>query len=57
MDHLIQQVKNLLESADPDISVVECTPSPQRTNAKIGSNPEAKPADPKSDNAPNTDCE
>jgi hypothetical protein len=31
MNRLIQQVKDLLEAADPDISVIECASPPHST--------------------------
>jgi hypothetical protein len=38
MDPLMQQVKELLESADPQVRVVECLPTIPRTAATAATN-------------------
>jgi hypothetical protein len=48
MDPFIQLVKELLESSDPHIKVVDCLPDPGLASAKSGSHLTLKPLNPKS---------
>jgi hypothetical protein len=46
MDPLVQLVKELLESSDPQIKVVVCLPDRDPAGAKSGSDLTLKPVDP-----------
>lgn len=48
MDPFIQLVKELLESSDPHIKVVDCLPDRGHASAKSGSHFTLKPLNPKS---------
>jgi hypothetical protein len=48
MDPLVQLVKDLLETADPHIRVVECQPVPAHPSAQSCSDLTVKPLDPDS---------
>jgi hypothetical protein len=46
MDPFVQLVKELLESSDPHIKVVDCLPDHGPASAKSGSDLDLKPLDP-----------